>query len=267
MLWPLHALALALVLPRLGCAEDSSEDELTVIDEDSLGRMKKSVPKLSLDFGSAKPPEEETLEADSGGQAAQAAAGGVAAAAEPRVDGPDDAASTGDPLDSAPRAPAFWDLIIPVPEAAFFEEYWSRRPLHVARGQDKSGQSETKKRISSQAAPPKEFADLVSVSTVDHLLRGSPTLQMYMRSSGAAVQREGFVPVLALWEGRVPMRLGSTGGPPSVNAIYMAGHTVMVENAELWWEPYTHLCRALGAYFDLGFKVELLLTPVSVHPP
>ena len=128
----------------------------------------KRVPDLRLDFGSAPaPPTELPPHPPPAPPPTEAAA--AAAAAE--------------------RPPAFWDLIHPQSEQAFFEEYWQARPMHVARARAAAIAHElqpTKKRIVAAEPAPQEASDLVASCSVDQLLRGSPTLQVHRGGAPAS---------------------------------------------------------------------------------
>jgi hypothetical protein len=226
------------------------------------GKPEREVPDLSLDFGSS----DSSAASSSSSSDTSADTAGI------------------HPLRFAPRPPAFWDIVAPISEKAFFEEYWDRRPLHVARGRPRANQADqpqTKKRVTATVPPPAELQDLLKTSTVHYLLRSSPTLQMYMRKGGATARRSGSVPIVVVHDGGLrTTRLGggaagaagAAGGPPPppspptpecLYEPYLAGETVKVETAELWWEPYAHLCRAVSAYYDYEFTVTLYFTPAG----
>ena len=79
---------------------------------------------------------------------------------------------------------------------------------------------------------------------------------MYMRRDGTAVERPGSIPIIAVDNGTISRRL-SADGPRSVHDAYLAGSTLVIETAELWFEPYAHLCRAMTAYYDYDFTIKL----------
>jgi hypothetical protein len=154
-------LLLLLLLPPAALVPASAADGKESLDPLLVAQPHdtKRVPDLKLDFGSSAPPQPPEPPAPSRTVEAAAAA---AAATE--------------------RPPAFWDLISPVAEKAFFEEFWTRRPLHIVRGraaaiEQQRGQT-TKKRVVANEPPPQPYSDLVASCAIDQLLRGSPTLQV-----------------------------------------------------------------------------------------
>jgi hypothetical protein len=118
----------------------------------------KRVPDLKLDFGTSAPPQPPEPPPSRTSEAAAAAA-----------------AATDQP-------PGFWDVINPVAEKRFFEEYWTRRPLHIVRGRasavEQQRDQRTKKRVVATEPAPQPYSDLVGSCAIDQLLRGSPTLQV-----------------------------------------------------------------------------------------
>ena len=93
-----------------------------------------------------------------------------------------------------------------------------------------------KKRIVAPNPAAPAYAALLGSCAVNALLRSSPTLQMYMRASGTSVGRPGSVPILAIQDGATRAALGRGEGQfPSVHAAYLAGHTIAIEAAEMWF--------------------------------
>ena len=87
---------------------------------------------------------------------------------------------------------------------------------------------------------------------------------MYMRASGTSVGRPGSVPILAIQDGATRAALGRGEGQfPSVHAAYLAGHTIAIEAAEMWFSAVNRFVRATMAYFDYDFTAQLFFTPAE----
>jgi len=196
---------LLLLLLRSGAEEQLTVEELSL--EPLLVAQPpdtKRVPDLNLNFGSQPTPPEL-----------------------PPTPPPRAATETAAEAAAAARPPAFWDLIHPLAEKAFFEEYWGQRPVHVARARSAAIAHEgTKKRIVAAEPAPQEASDLVASCSVDQLLRGSPTLQV-RRAPAASCRTRALPPRFfgsssSCWRlNGVPCMVSSTA-PADVHA--RAGH-------------------------------------------
>ena len=137
------------------------------------------------------------------------------------------------------------------------------RGAAAARAQQ-PGAGASKKRIVAPNPAAPAYAALLGSCAVNALLRSSPTLQMYMRASGTSVGRPGSVPILAIQDGATRAALGRGEGQfPSVHAAYLAGHTIAIEAAEMWFSAVNRFVRATMAYFDYDFTAQLFFTPAE----
>ena len=157
MLLTTAMLATMLAMPGVALLASATTDDLQPLLV-AQPHDTKRVPDLKLDFGTSAPPQPPEPPPSRTSEAAAAAA-----------------AATEQP-------PGFWDVINPVAEKQFFEEFWTRRPLHIVRGRASAVEQQraqaTKKRVVATEPAPKPYSDLVASCAIDQLLRGSPTLQV-----------------------------------------------------------------------------------------
>lgn len=125
-------------------------------------------------------------------------------------------------------------LLDPISTAAFFAEWWERRPLHIARGDGTW------------------YDRLLTTRDVDALIafadpRG-PDIRATKKGDAEAYP-------IAREEGSVDIS--------RVYAAYRAGFTINVNRVQLYWAPVAALCAALEDALDHEVIASLFLTPAS----
>ena len=116
-----------------------------------------------------------------------------------------------------PRPPAFWDLIWPLAEGSFFDQYWNLRPLHIDRSNHgyRVGREETKKRVEVGAKMAEPLKALLSATSFELLSKSSPIMARCLFTDSPPLPKPG----------------GPQGSPPSecdanVRPVSPAGQAV-----------------------------------------
>ncbi|HYN88955.1 MAG TPA: cupin domain-containing protein [Ardenticatenaceae bacterium] len=127
----------------------------------------------------------------------------------------------------------FARMIAPIEPGEFFDEFWEKRPLIVARNQ------------------PDYYSKLLSMCDLDRMLASSelrhPTLRLIKRDSSVALQRYASDTGIADIE--------------KVLAEYQEGATINLNYLHLHWEPLGVLCSHLENIFYRRVWVNIYLTP------
>ena len=133
-------------------------------------------------------------------------------------------------------------LLHPMSTTAFFAEWWERRPLHIARGDDTW------------------YGGLLAMRDVDALIAFADPRGPDIRATKKG-ESEGYPITFA-------GRMGSARGEGStdinrVYAAYQAGYTINVNRVQLYWAPVAALCAALQDALDHEVIASLFLAPAS----
>lgn len=140
---------------------------------------------------------------------------------------------------------AFPKTIEPIAESTFFEEYWEKKPLVIARND------------------PAHFSDLISVSAIDRILSSTG-----LRVPGFRLIREGSQIPTSQYTKNIPMTPGIFDGLVDLNKVsdeYADGATIVLQALERSWLPLITFCKELETYFGHPVQANLYLTPTSAQ--
>jgi len=135
----------------------------------------------------------------------------------------------------------FDDLIAPIARAAFFADYWERRPLHVRRGAAGFYDSLLTR------------ADLEGVIAAAGLRY--PAIQL--TQGGRYIPPEAFTQNVKV--GRDS--LAGVIDPARLTALYRGGATISAPFFHLAWQPLANLAAGIEGEFDHPVHTNLYLTP------
>lgn len=129
-------------------------------------------------------------------------------------------------------------LLAPVSPRVFHEEYWERRPLHIARND------------------PGHYASLLTLADLDRVLARTS-----VREDDLRVVLDGRETPVSEIVGR-----GENSRRQALDALYgrfREGATIILNAFENRWEPLWRLCRTLGAEAGARFQVNVYVTPAG----
>jgi lysine-specific demethylase/histidyl-hydroxylase NO66 len=144
------------------------------------------------------------------------------------------------------RLPDALELTLaPVAAAAFFDEYWERRPLAVERDE------------------PGRFDGILSAADAERLAAATA-----IRSPALRLVRDGVPLPLAAYTEDIPWRPGSfshTARVDRVAAEFAAGATIVLQALQLHWHPAALYCRGLEQRLGFPVQANAYHTPASAQ--